>query len=661
MRPLRATTLLLAALALGACGPTKPPTNPNGVNPFRGLVVTPHQLAFTCVTPGCDATLTVTVSSTTTRRVAIKRIVLSDDTHPDFTVTPSQSAPFILGAASSFTIDVRYAPASSPDTTALALLVTYTDASATESPDRIEPGELNVPLVRRVVGEPLLEARPPLLSFGVVRVGASKTLAAEVRNDGFGNVAMDVDVADAGHPDVHVAFPSQRSLLPDAGLQLPISFTPTVEEYVRTEVGIGSTTPGAHPVTVTVEGTSHAWGRIGIEPEETGLDFGPVPKGAADGGSVTLRVANFGGQPLNISGIVISDAGVAQDGGAAASTITASLAGTTLQPLERVPLTVTLHPTAAGPLNETITFHSDDPVRPMLALPVTALVTQPQVHLTPGALAWGTVPMGWVLTRPIEIRNVGYGPLTLKHVTMVGGTSNLFTLSNVPQLPLKLERDQRVAVQVEFRAETNATFSGSVSVETDDPITPFAEVALSATGGSCAAGCPIANGTPDCTTGRCSVGTCDASWYDTNLDPSDGCECHEVGTEPDDFCGEALDKGILQDTQHPSTSATGILSSATDQDWIRFYGQDNFEFFSDSYDVRISLSTQDPTILMCVYHYSTSNHVNGCFLNNETCARSYDSGGGGIGNDGAEYYIKIYRAPNAGPTCTQYTVYMSNG
>ena len=55
--------LLVAAVLVVGCG-TKPPatmTSPNGIGPFRGLRATPRQLAFTCVTPGCDTTLVVKV------------------------------------------------------------------------------------------------------------------------------------------------------------------------------------------------------------------------------------------------------------------------------------------------------------------------------------------------------------------------------------------------------------------------------------------------------------------------------------------------------------------------------------------------------------------------------------------------------------------------
>jgi hypothetical protein len=61
----------------------------NGIGPFRGLRALPRQLAFTCVTPGCDTTLLVKVQSTVNRRVAVKRVILSKPS-TEYTLTWSQ-------------------------------------------------------------------------------------------------------------------------------------------------------------------------------------------------------------------------------------------------------------------------------------------------------------------------------------------------------------------------------------------------------------------------------------------------------------------------------------------------------------------------------------------------------------------------------------------
>lgn len=646
---------LCAALTFGACG-TNNPMKPTGpvVPAFRGLLATPPQLAFTCVIPGCDTTLTAKIQSNVNRRIAIKRIVLSKE-NGDYTITPDQSPPFILGAASDFAVDVRFAPTEAPRSEALEMLITYTDASAEESADRIEAGELKIPLVKRLVGEPILAVNPTSLNFGVVAPMQRKELTVTVKNVGFGNIAMEVDQADSGTSLINVGLPQAAALIPDASVPVKIVFAPTIEQYLKTDVELSSSTPGVDPVYVTVEGTSYNWPRVTLEPEETALEFGEIPKGQRR--NVTVRLANVGGQALAVTSISAMDptmrVSVMPDGGATT--------GIMLNPLQRLPFDVQINGTTPGPIDIPLQIVSNDPVRPTVDIPIRAVITEPKVQATPAMLDWGTVPNGWVVSKSIEVRNTGYGKLTIRGITFVGGSSNLFAFKNLPAIPTQIDRNERVAFDVEFRSATMATLTGSVSIETDDPMDPFIEVPLTSTVGTCAMSCPIINGTPSCSNGACTIGMCNTGYYDTDAEASNGCECREVGTDPGGFCSMGVNKGTLRDNGS-SANHTGIIATATDEDYIIFYAQDDTQIFSDDYDVRIAMTSADPNITMCVSRYDTGTSVNECYPDsNKTCGiRSYRHDGSLGREDGAMFYLKIYRA-TGGPTCTSYTVSMQNG
>ncbi len=644
---------LCSAVALVGCTQMNP--NPPGpvVPAFRGLLATPRQLAFTCVVPGCDTTLTVKVTSNVNRRIAIKRIVLSSP-NAEYTVTSVEPAPFILGAASDFTIDVRFAVMNAPKSESLDLLVTYTDASGEESADRIEPGELKIPLVKRLVGEPILEATPVKLNFGVVPVTQRKELPVTVKNVGFGNIALEVDGADSGVPDLQVNLPANIALVPDAGVPVPFVFKPQTEQYLKTQVQLESSTPGVDPVYVEVEGTSYSWGRVALEPEETALEFGEIPKNSRR--MVTVRLANVGGRVLNVTSLSAMD-----PSGRVTVEFQGGMNNAMLMPLQRLDIDVDVNGLMPGVIDVPLQIVSDDPVRPMLTIPIRAVITEPKLQFTPTTISWGTVPQGWVVPQQVELKNVGYGSLTVKRITFIGGTSNLYSFINLPALPMQLERDARVAFEVEFRAQTSAQFGGSISIETDDPMDPFSEIPLTATGGTCASGCPITNGTPSCAGGTCSVGSCNTGWHDTDLSAANGCECREIGTDPGGLCSAGIDKGTLADNGS-SANHTGIIDSFDDVDFIRFFGEDRSQVFSDDYDVRITMTSADPNIVMCVYRYDTSTSVNECYLNGEQCGiRSFRNDGSYGREDGAMYYIKVSRTRAAAATCTPYTVYMSNG
>lgn len=638
---------VLTAVTLTACGPAKSPVPPGPVVPaFRGLLATPRQLAFTCVVPGCDTTHTVKVTSNVNRRIAIKRIVLSSP-NAEYALTSPEAPPFILGAASDFSIDVRCLVVSAPKSESIDLLVTYTDASAEESPDRIEAGELKVPLVKRLVGEPVLNATPQTVSFGVVAVSQRKEVPVTISNGGFGNIALEVDRADSGVPELTIGLPAHLALVPDAGVAVPFVYAPQAEGYLKAEVQLSSSTPGVEAVYVTVEGTSHNWPRVALEPEETALDFGEIPKGQRR--TVTVKLANIGGRPLNITSLSATD-----PSNQVTVTFPGGMTTASLDPLQRLDIDVAINGTIPGLIDVPLHIGSNDPVRSQLDIPIRATITEPKLLASPLALDWGTTPQGWVVARPIELKNVGYGALTVKNLTFIGGTSNLFTLKNLPALPMQLDRNARVAFEVEFRAQTAAPFTGSVSVETDDPRNPFSEVPLTAAGGSCTAGCPVANGTPSCDMGTCSVGSCNTGWHDTNLSASDGCECREIGTDPGGFCSTGVDKGSIPDNGS-SANQTGLIHALDDLDYLRFFAADQSQLFGDNFNVVISLTSSDPNILMCVAH-------GGSCTSNEVCGvRSFSKSGSYLVDDSEEYYIKVYRTPNGPATCTPYTVYMRNG
>jgi hypothetical protein len=654
MQMLRFNTYCTLLVLLVGCGKNMAAgTSDSGLENFRGLLASPRLLAFTCVTPGCNTTLKVRIISTVTRRVAIKRVVLSAE-NSDFTLSADEKAPFILGAASEFSVDVTFKPTHAPMNQVNNLLVTYTDASATEGPERIEAGELVIPLIQRLVGEPILGANPGALDFGVVDIGNSKTLSVTARNDGFGNLSLVVDRADSGMGStVTIALPANAALVPDASVQIPVTFSPLREEYIKGELELGSSTPNITPVRVQIQGTSHQWPKVAIEPEENLIDFGEVPKGQKR--KITVQLVNFGGRPLNMTNLSVVDVSTNLK-----AQFPLGMTSAQLPPLTRLPIEIELSGTVASIVDGRLKATTNDPQRGTLEVPIRGIVTEPKIAVSPVSHAWGTVPMGWVVNKRIEVKNVGFGKLKIKSIGFVGGTSMLYTFKSLPALPIELDRDRILAFEVEFRAETGAAFMGAVSVESTDVATPFAEVALSATGGSCTAGCPIANGTPSCAMGKCSVGACSAGFYDTNGQSSDGCECKEIGTDPGLSCASGVNKGVLPDNGS-SSQFTGLLHSGDDIDYVRFYAQDDGQVFGDNYNVRINLSTSDPNIQMCVYRYETGTATNDCFEQNEACGRNYGHGGAFLRNDGAVYSIKVFRTANTAGTCTPYTVYMSNG
>jgi len=645
--------IICLLLATAACSSGVP--DPVLAPPEPGLTTAPRWLTFTCVRPGCDTTLTASISIVGTRDLAVKRVVLSDRERTDITLVPSRQPPFILKTSETFSVDAKYVPTGDPRLGDVEILITYTDASASEDVDRVKAGELHVPIVRRLVGEPTLQVTPSLLDFGPVFPGGRKTLPLRIKNIGFGNVGVVIESVRSDLPDLAVMNMPNIAILPGETWDLQVTFAPQDEAYTAGFLTVRSADPAAPTPIVSVVATSIPRAKILVTPDN-GIDFGEVPVNMMD--HATLEITNQGAEDLTLSNVEIVDA----PAGATLDLRLPRLALTTpLRPLASITATVSLLGTQAGPINAKVRITSSDVFHPTTDLAVVGLITEPNVVVGPPMVDFGRVPRGWITTKPIEVVNTGYGDLTITAVSMVLGSSQLYTLRNL-QLPLILRHDQRVSIEVEFRSEVDSgtPFNGTVSIDTNDPDMPFVEVQVTAISASCLEGCPIANGTPTCTGGVCAIDMCNVGFYDTDEDPMTGCECAEVGRDPGSFCADSNDIGTLADNGSRQ-NVSGIISTADDIDMIRFYGMDESQFLSDDYDVRVRLESADPGIEMCVYRHDAGSHESACILENESCGRSYRKDGGWPGEDGADYVIRIRRIQSSAPSCTSYTVFMSNG
>lgn len=626
--------------------------------PPPGIASEPRWLTFDCVEPGCETKLSLKVGVLGERSVAIKRIILSDRERTDFVIETEARAPFVMKAGETFAVDVIYRPSGDPRAGDVNLLVTFTDASASEEDEsRIPPGELEIPLVRRIIGTAELVVTPGELIFGAARPGETRVLPLTIENMGFGNVGLVIDDVDTGARSIFVANLPESPILPGQSHDVMISYAPVDESYVDGELLVIPADPDKSPAAVRVRATSILHPKITAIPAE-GVDFGEVPLGTTH--EAKLELGNFGAAPLWISSVQLS--GVT-GGGNLTVALPNMVATATITPLGLLELTLALNATASGNLDAVLSIVSNDPARPLLELPVRALVTEPRIEVYPPVLDFGSVPRGWTVVKPIEIQNVGYGELSITQVAMILGSSDLFTLRTIPNVPIRLRHGQRIGLEIEFRSEAEAVFAGTLSIDSNDATNPFVEVPINSSGTSCEAGCPIANGAPSCTGGTCEVGTCEPDWFDADGDPSTGCECRETPNEPGAFCADGLFVGTLVDEDGDDAVYSGVLAASDDVDVIRFFGKDEgFDVFGDAYSVRVRLESSDPGVQMCVYRKNTGDHLNECYWDNENCPgnRAYHRDGDAFDGDSADYIVKVFRDPNAASACTPYTVFMSN-
>ena len=646
---------LLPLALLAACSGDGTPIEVLEPSP-PGLSSEPRWLTFTCVEPGCQDALVARVEVLGDRDVAVKRIVLSDPDRTDFAFESSQTPPFILSPRDTFDVTATYTPTGDPRLGDVDLVVTFTDADAEQSdPDRIRPGELVIPLVRRLVGEPVLAADPTDLFFGAVPLGTDKALSLTLRNEGFGNVGLVLDsVTTDFAEEIRVENLPTEAILPGETWDLRVVYQPVTERFIQ---GLVTVTPvGAleTPLEVPFVGTSVGRPKIEITPND-GIDFGDIAVGGTVFSTVTLR--NGGADDLEVRSIRFDPE---------PSLLTTTLTGvddlSTVGPLQTVTIGMSLLARLRGPVSTNLLIETNDPVDGNLRLPITALVTEPEIRVSPTSIDFGTVPRGWTIVRPIEIRNQGYGDLVLDRIDFVLGSSELFTFRELPNFPVVLQHRQRLGLEIEFRAEAEASFSATLAIESNDEAAASSEVTLRAAGASCDLGCPIANGQPSCTGGVCAIAECNDGWYNADGSTSNGCECREIDQDPGAFCADSRYLGRLND-DGSSVTFRGIVPETNDRDVLRVFAYDGSEFFDDDFDVRINLDSADPGLRMCVYRHQTDVHLSECFFENESCPSDgqFRRDGSFGSDDSADFIIRVFRDPNSAPTCAPYTVFVRNG
>jgi hypothetical protein len=195
--------------------------------------------------------------------------------------------------------------------------------------------------------------------------------------------------------------------------------------------------------------------------------------------------------------------------------------------------------------------------------------------------------------------------------------------------------------------------------------------------------------TPACTGGVCTIGSCDSGYYDVDGIYGNGCECQPETTEPSSTtCTAAHNLGTYADTG-TSTSFSGNIVPNSDVDWYRFTADDITDTGTprcDSFDVVIAFTTNpgnafrmdvyrgDCGTRICTNSYDRLEwytNIPGTRTSDPAigeCPCRYVSGSTNPGellnkceDNGAVFYIKVYRVSGSASTCTNYTISVSNG
>ncbi len=194
-----------------------------------------------------------------------------------------------------------------------------------------------------------------------------------------------------------------------------------------------------------------------IAVQQTAVDFGTIDAGQT--GQQTITITNTGTAPLEITGIESDVSGL---------TLAFEPSTFTLEPNGSQTVTVTFPSSTEGTFSGSITISSNDPDREKLTLSVSGIVQPPPapaISVQQTAVDFGTIEAGQPVQKTITITNTGTASL---EITGIKGDGDVSGLTFEPSM-FTLEPNGSQTVTVTFPSSTEGTFSGSISISSNDP------------------------------------------------------------------------------------------------------------------------------------------------------------------------------------------------
>jgi hypothetical protein len=312
------------------------------------------------------------------------------------------------------------------------------------------------------------------LEFGPTCAGSTVSLNLEVFNVGTTNLVINSVLRSAGSTDFTVA-PNPTTpvtISPDAHVDFTIQFTPTIVGPQTATIAISSNDPGAPITTLTATGTEGS-GTINV----TGSGSFGTASCSGTTPTQTLKINNVGTCNLNVSSAVISCADF--------TLVNPGEFPAAISPDSALDVGINFTPTSGGPKACTLTITTDDPINPVVIIPLTgntalgsASLTFPTGITFPPTVIQASAACSSTLGVPIA--NSGTCPVQINSVSLTQSSVSPpgldYSLTGVPTLPLSVPAGGQLGsgdLDLVFAPFAIAQFStGTVNVTyVNDPIT----------------------------------------------------------------------------------------------------------------------------------------------------------------------------------------------
>ncbi|RMH71471.1 MAG: choice-of-anchor D domain-containing protein [Gemmatimonadetes bacterium] len=138
-----------------------------------------------------------------------------------------------------------------------------------------------------------------------------------------------------------------------------------------------------------------------------------------------------------------------------------------LPPDESTAIQIDFTPDQYGALPALLTIESNDPLNPVTSVNLNGFGIYPaaEIRVNPPALEYANIRNGAYTARRVQLENQGAEPLVIDQLEL---DNSHFTLDSQTELPLILATRETAPVRLWFHAETVGSFSGTLSIFSND-------------------------------------------------------------------------------------------------------------------------------------------------------------------------------------------------
>ena len=349
---------------------------------------------------------------------------------------------FTLNPGGSQTVTITF-PSSTEGTFSGNITISSND------PDRATQ-TLSVSVIVQPRPVPVLAVQQTAVDFGTVAFAQPVQKMITITNTG----TADLEITGIESDVSGLTFDTTMFTLNPGGSQtVTITFPSSTEGTFSGNITISSNDPDRATQTLSVSVIVQPRPVPVLAVQQTAVDFGTVA--FAQPVQEPITIENTGTAPLEITGIESDVSG-----------LTFEPSMFTLEPAGSQTVTVTLPNPTEGTFSGNITISSNDPDRAKHTLSISVIVQAapvPAIAVQESAIDFGTVEVAQTVQKTFTVQNTGTASLEITGIESdVSGLTFDTTM-------FTLEPNSSQTVTVTFPSSTEGTFSGNITISSNDP------------------------------------------------------------------------------------------------------------------------------------------------------------------------------------------------